>query len=78
MAWKLGDYNLGLYGSKTYLNKNNKIKTIKDLSKHQFISYIEDLIEFPQLKYMQDIFKEVNIIFRSNSLQAQYQAVKDL
>ena len=77
VAWKLGDYNLALYGSKTYLNKNNKIKTIKDLSKHQFISYIEDLIEFPQLKYMQDIFKEVNIIFRSNSLQAQYQALKD-
>ena len=60
-----------------YLNKNNKIKTIKDLSKHQFISYIEDLIEFPQLKYMQDIFQDVRIIFRSSSLQAQHQAVKD-
>ena len=49
----------------------------KDINKHPFVSYIDDLIEFPQLKYMQDIFQDVRIIFRSSSLQAQHQAVKD-
>ena len=78
VAWKLSDYRLALYASHDYLQNNNKINSIKDINKHSFVSYIDDLIEFPQLKYMQDIFfQDVNIIFRSSSLQAQHQAVKD-
>ena len=77
VAWKLGEYKLALYASKEYLNNSSVIKSIKDLTNHPFISYIDDLIEFPQLKYTQDLLHEVNIVFRSNSLQAQYQAVID-
>ena len=77
VAWKLGEYRLALYASTEYLNKNHEIKSIKDLANHPFVSYIDDLIEFPQLKYMQDLLHEVNIVFRSSSLQAQYQAVSD-
>lgn len=77
VAWKLGDYNLALYGSRDYLASNKKIKTIDDLANHPFISYIDDLIDHPQLKYLQDIIQEPNIVFRSNSLQSQYQAVSD-
>ena len=77
VAWKLGEYKLALYASKEYLNNSSVIKSIKDLTNHSFISYIDDLIEFPQLKYTQDLLHEVNIVFRSNSLQAQYQAVID-
>jgi DNA-binding transcriptional LysR family regulator len=77
VAWKLGEYRLALYASQKYLNNSNEIKSLKDLASHPFISYIDDLIEFPQLKYMQDLLQDVNIIFRSNSLQAQYQAVID-
>ena len=77
VAWKLGEYKLALYASKEYLNNSSVIKSIKDLTNHSFVSYIDDLIEFPQLKYTQDLLHEVNIVFRSNSLQAQYQAVID-
>ncbi|MDC0182549.1 LysR family transcriptional regulator [Nitrosomonadales bacterium] len=77
VSWKLGEYRLALYASKNYINKHNKIKSVKDLAQHSFISYIDDLIEFPQLKYMQDLLHEANIVFRSSSLQAQYQAVID-
>ena len=77
VAWKLSDYRLALYASHEYLQINNKINSIKDINQHPFVSYIDDLIEFPQLKYMQDIFQDVSIIFRSSSLQAQHQAVKD-
>ena len=77
VAWKLGEYKLALYASKEYLNNSSVIKSIKDLTNHPFISYIDDLIEFPQLKYTQDLLHEVNIVFKSNSLQAQYQAVID-
>ena len=77
VAWKLGEYRLALYASREYLNTNGVIKSLKDLNKHTFVSYIDDLIEFPQLKYMQDILHEVNVVFRSSSLQVQYQAVSD-
>ena len=77
IAWKLGEYKLALYASKEYLNNNDVINKVKDLTEHPFVSYIDDLIEFPQLKYMQDLLKDVNIVFRSSSLQAQYQAVVD-
>ena len=77
VAWKLGEYRLALYASQKYLNNSAEINSLKDLASHPFISYIDDLIEFPQLKYMQDLLQDVNIIFRSNSLQAQYQAVID-
>lgn len=77
VAWKLSDYRLALYASHEYLQNNSKINSTKDINKHPFVSYIDDLIEFPQLKYMQDIFQDVSIIFRSSSLQAQHQAVKD-
>lgn len=77
VAWKLGEYRLALYASSEYLNSHSIIKSVKDLIDHPFVSYIDDLIEFPQLKYMQDLLHEVNIIFRSSSLQAQYQSVVD-
>ena len=77
IAWKLGDYRLALYGSCEYLTASKKIKAIDDLADHPFISYIDDLIDHPQLKYLQDIIQNPNIVFRSNSLQSQYQAVSD-
>lgn len=77
VAWKLGEYKLALYASRDYLNNHDEIKTVEDLMQHPFISYINDLIEFPQLKYLQDLLHDVQIVFRSSSLQAQYQAVLD-
>ena len=76
VAWKLADYELKLYGSNHYLNNNKPIKVIKDLDNHKFISYVDDLIDFPELKYLEDIKKNIKIIFRSNSLRAQLNAVK--
>ena len=77
VAWKLGEYRLALYGSRDYLKSHAKIRSISDLTQHPFISYIDDLIDHPQLKYLQDIVQEPHIVFRSNSLQSQYQAVLD-
>tara|TARA_A100001011_G_scaffold342722_1_gene376482 strand:- start:557 stop:1447 length:891 start_codon:yes stop_codon:yes gene_type:complete len=76
IAWKLSNYILKLYGSKKYINKHQKIKTLKDLNNHKFVGYIDDLIDFPELKYLKDLNKNIKIIFGSNSLQAQLNAVK--
>ena len=73
---KLADYKLQLFGSDDYLKKHSHINSINDLSKHNFISYVDDLIDFPELKYLQESYKNAKIVFRSNSLQAQLNAVK--
>ena len=75
-SWKLSTYNIQLYGSKNYLKENNMINNINELSKHKFVSYIDDLIDFPELKYLQETLNNVKIVFRSNNLQAQLNAVK--
>ena len=76
MAWKLAGYELKLYASKRYLENTNKINSLKDLNDHKFISYIDDLIDFPELKYLNDLNKNIKVVFRSNSLRAQFNAVK--
>lgn len=73
---KLGNYRLNLYATKKYLNSNATINSINDLENHNFISYIDDLIDFPELKYLDDLKRKINVVFRSNSLNAQINAVQ--
>lgn len=75
VAWKLTDYHLRLYASLEYINASKPINSSKDLVEHKFISYIDDLIDYPELKYLNDLENNIKIIFKSNSLKAQLNAV---
>tara|TARA_B100000989_G_scaffold299031_1_gene292241 strand:- start:6602 stop:7459 length:858 start_codon:yes stop_codon:yes gene_type:complete len=75
-SWKLSNYKIQLYGSKSYIKENQIIKYVSDLSNHKFVSYIDDMIDFPELKYLQETIANAKIVFRSNNLQAQLNAVK--
>tara|TARA_X000000950_G_scaffold272645_1_gene355433 strand:+ start:1756 stop:2646 length:891 start_codon:yes stop_codon:yes gene_type:complete len=77
ISWKLCDYFVKLYGSKSYLKSNSKIIHLKDLKKHRFISYVDELIELPELNYFDEINDNLNVVFRSNSLRSQYLAIKN-
>ena len=76
-SWKLCDYHVKLYGSKKYKKNLKSILGLKDLSNHNFVSYVDELIEFPELNYLKEINKNLNVIFSSNSLRSQLQAVKN-
>ena len=75
-SWKLSNYKIQLYGSKSYIKENQIIEYVSDLSNHKFVSYIDDMIDFPELKYLQETISNAKIVFRSNNLQAQLNAVK--
>ncbi len=75
-SWKLCDYHVKLYGSKNYKKNLANILSLKDLSSHYFVSYVDELIEFPELNYLKEISKNLNVIFSSNSLRSQLQAIK--
>ena len=75
-GWKLCDYRLKLYGSRTYLDNHSKIESLEDLAHHPFVSYIDDLIEMPELRYFESTFKNPHVVFRSTNLNAQYNAIR--
>ena len=77
ISWKLSDYVIQLYGSREYFTKNPMIDNIQNLTDHKFISYVDDLVDYPELNYLHDSFKDIKILFRSNNLQAQLNAVKE-
>ena len=76
LSWKLCDYFVKLYGSKNYKKDFYNIKNLKDLNSHNFVSYVDELIEFPELNYLKEINNKLNVVFSSNSLRSQLQAVK--
>jgi DNA-binding transcriptional LysR family regulator len=49
---KLTDYELGVYGSREYLDGCPPIRSRDDLVGHKFISYIEDLMYAKELNYV--------------------------
>ena len=50
-AQKLTDYELGLYGSLTYLEAHGVPKGKSALTGHKFVGYIDDLVFAPELDY---------------------------
>ena len=76
-TWKICDYFVSLYGTKSYLDNHSEIKSIKDLKNHYFVSYINEFIEFPELNYLNDLKVNANVKFGSNNLRSQLLAVKN-
>lgn len=50
-ARKLGDYELGLYGSAAYLGRHGAPESRSDLQHHRFLGYIDELVFSPELDY---------------------------
>jgi DNA-binding transcriptional LysR family regulator len=75
IAWKLCDYRLRLFASRDYLADYPPIKSIDDLSQHDFVSYIEDLIEMPELRFFDNTIKNAHVVFRSTNVSAQFNAI---
>ncbi len=75
IAWKLCDYRLRLFASRDYLAGYPPIKSIDDLSQHDFVSYIEDLIEMPELRFFDNTIKNAHVVFRSTNVSAQFNAI---
>lgn len=55
-AQKLGDYEYGLYGSKSLIARLPPITCVDDVRFCQLIGYIPDLLPTPQHNYLREIF----------------------
>ena len=74
LCTKLHDYSLKLYGSTNYLAAHGPIKKKTDLAGHTFIGYVEELLFSDRLRYLDDVITNSQVIFKSTSVIAQYQA----
>ncbi len=74
VARKLANYALGLYATPDYLNRMPEIRSMEDLSEHDFIWYIDDLVTLPQLRFLEEEVKDPNVVFQSTSVVAHFNA----
>ena len=71
---RIGCFQLGLYGSQSYLDRNGTPENASDLGRHSFITYIDDLIQLESVRWLDDIIKNPTVGFHSNSMIAQMNA----
>ncbi len=74
IGWKLTDYRLRLFGSRSYLDRSPAIETPADLREHEFVTYIDDLLALPELRVLPNLVRNPRIAFRSTSIAAQQRA----
>ena len=71
---RIGRFRLGLFASRSYLDRSGMPTSLHDLRDHWFVSYIEDLIQVDSVRWLADIVEEPRIAFHSNSMIAQMNA----
>jgi len=76
VAGKLVDYALGLYASKSYLEKRDAPQSPGDLSAHDLISYVDDILYSPSLNYGTEITRDWSARFEIASALGQTEAVR--
>lgn len=74
VARHLADYRLGLYASRTYLERHGPV-TADRLSHHPFAWYIDARIDIPELRFLAEVSADATPVFRSTSIAAQHAAV---
>lgn len=71
---RLGCFQLGLYGSRCYFDREGFPENPADLARHSFVTYIDDLIQLNSVRWLDDVIKNPTISFHSNSMIAQMNA----
>lgn len=75
VARKLGDYRLGLYASRRYLDRHGSVSTLRELPARPLVWYIDELIDVPELRFFDEVAAGAQTVFRSSSIAAQQAAV---
>jgi DNA-binding transcriptional LysR family regulator len=71
---KLGCFQLGLYGSRSYFDREGMPENPADLARHSFVTYTDDLIQLNSVRWLDDVIKNPTVSFHSNSMIAQMNA----
>lgn len=75
-AMKLTDYELGVYGARSYLTNNPTPRNENDLQNHRFIGYIEDILPTAEHDYLREVSKTISPEIRISNILTQLAATK--
>ena len=74
---KLTDYTLGLYASRSYLDRAGTPADLAALARdHRLVGYVEDLIYAPGLNYVRDVLRSWRSSLEISSAIGQMEAVR--
>lgn len=76
VAAKLVDYALGLYASRTYVERRGLPGQTSELRDHDLVGYVEDLLYSPSLNYGAEIVRDWSARFEIASALGQTEAVR--
>lgn len=76
IARKLGGLDMGLYGSKSYLEKHGVPAKVSDLKSHLHIGFDESLTGRSDIQYLESMFNPDAIVHRSTSFVGQFEAAR--
>ncbi|SDY89024.1 DNA-binding transcriptional regulator, LysR family [Jannaschia faecimaris] len=71
---KIGQFGLGLFASREYLDRRGVPLNINDLNEHDFVDYVSDMVEIENVHWLLDVLDPENVVFRSTSMAAQQRA----
>jgi len=69
---KLGDYRLGLYASRSYIERHGMVTDVADLRTRTLIGYIPDLLFWDALRYLEDVDPGLQPRITSSSIAVQH------
>jgi len=70
------DFHYGLYGSRAYLARHGRPRSVRDLKDHVFISYDQTMFHIHHLERFEKLVGEKQIINRSTSIASILSTVK--
>lgn len=73
---RLTDYTLGLFASKTYLDRKGRPQNVEQLKAHRRIGYVEDLLFSASLNFTGEIMRSWDAGFEISSATGQTAAVR--
>ncbi|HEX7852684.1 MAG TPA: LysR family transcriptional regulator [Sphingobium sp.] len=69
---KIGDYRLGLYASRSYVERHGMVTDRADLRGRTLIGYVPDLIFWDALRYLEEIDTALSATITSSSIAVQH------
>lgn len=76
VARKLTEYSLGIFGARTYLDRQGRPARLEDLDSHRLIGYVESYALPSAMAYVSDLFGGRRTAFECASAVGQVEAVR--
>jgi DNA-binding transcriptional LysR family regulator len=73
---KLAEFDMGLYGAQSYLDRRGKPTSAKSLREHDLVGFIDDLLQTEDYPPLNQIVENPKLSFRSSSILLQQGAIR--